>query len=131
MTKPTEGSNSPPKSRYDRCPFHTSFEYPTRAPHELSCEKLWSSYSASVALSGFVGGDVVPGPMPNEVLAVLNALRVPRRTEYDLTEAAARIAASDCPDAAGFARNNVLEPPGELDMLRLFEPTMDPDPATS
>ena len=43
-----------------------------------------------------------------------------RRTEYDFTEAAARIRSSGYPQADEFAGNNVLRPPSEAQMLAAF-----------
>jgi predicted phosphodiesterase len=43
-----------------------------------------------------------------------------RRTEYDFTEAAARIRSSEYPQADEFAANNVLRPPSEAQMLDVF-----------
>ena len=43
-----------------------------------------------------------------------------RHTDYDLESAAARIRATDYPDAAGFASQYVLNPPSEAKMLELF-----------
>jgi predicted phosphodiesterase len=43
-----------------------------------------------------------------------------RRTDYDRAAAAARIRATSYPGAEEFAARNVLEPPTERDMLRLF-----------
>jgi putative phosphoesterase len=43
-----------------------------------------------------------------------------RRTPYDLTGAADRIRATSYPQATDFAARNVLQPPSEEDMLRLF-----------
>ena len=43
------------------------------------------------------------------------------RTSYDRDAAAKRIRATAYPDAAGFAAGSVLEPPGEEEMLALFE----------
>ena len=43
-----------------------------------------------------------------------------RRTEYDLTDAAARIRATAYPDAEEFAAHNVLDPPSEDEMLEIF-----------
>ena len=43
-----------------------------------------------------------------------------RRTEYDLTDAAARIRATAYPDAEEFAAHNVLDPPSEDEMLETF-----------
>jgi predicted phosphodiesterase len=43
-----------------------------------------------------------------------------RRTEYDLTDAAARIRASGYPQADEFAGTNVLRPPSEAQMLEIF-----------
>jgi diadenosine tetraphosphatase ApaH/serine/threonine PP2A family protein phosphatase len=45
-----------------------------------------------------------------------------RRTEYDLDAAALRIRKTGYPPAEDFAANNVLAPPSEEKMLRLFEP---------
>ncbi len=45
-----------------------------------------------------------------------------RRTEYDLDAAAMRIRKTSYPGAESFAANNVLAPPSEEEMLRLFEP---------
>lgn len=44
-----------------------------------------------------------------------------RRTQYDLPAAAARIRATDYPGAVQFAEENVLKPPTEADMLRVFD----------
>ena len=43
-----------------------------------------------------------------------------RRTSYDLDAAAARIRATDYPDAENFAANYVLKPPSEAAMLDVF-----------
>ena len=43
-----------------------------------------------------------------------------RRTEYDLAEAAARIRASEYPQAGEFAEGNILRPPSEAQMLDVF-----------
>jgi putative phosphoesterase len=43
-----------------------------------------------------------------------------RRTEYDLAAAARRIRASNYPQAEHFAANNVLNPPGEQQMVELL-----------
>jgi putative phosphoesterase len=43
-----------------------------------------------------------------------------RRTSYDLAAAAARIRATDYPDAENFAANYVLKPPSEAAMLETF-----------
>jgi predicted phosphodiesterase len=43
-----------------------------------------------------------------------------RRTDYDLTEAAARIRATSYPKADEFAARNVLQPPSEQDILASF-----------
>jgi putative phosphoesterase len=44
-----------------------------------------------------------------------------RRTLYDLEDAAARIRASDYPQAQDFAENNVLKPETEAEVIALFE----------
>lgn len=44
-----------------------------------------------------------------------------RRTRYDLEAAAARIRASDYPQAEGFAAKYVLDPPSEAAMLEMME----------
>jgi predicted phosphodiesterase len=44
-----------------------------------------------------------------------------RRTRYDVESAARRIAATDCPDAAGFAEQFVLRSPAESEMLAMFD----------
>jgi putative phosphoesterase len=44
-----------------------------------------------------------------------------RRTEYDLEATAMRIRKTSYPEAESFATNNVLAPPSEERMLRLFE----------
>jgi hypothetical protein len=77
-----------------------------------------------------VGGDVFPGPMSNDALGCLLDLDIPqqfmgpdvelRRTDYDLTAAAARIRATDYPQAEDFAERNVLRPPSERDTLEMF-----------
>jgi putative phosphoesterase len=46
-----------------------------------------------------------------------------RRTEYDLTAAAARIRASNYPHAEQFATNNVLNRPTEQQMVEVFSKT--------
>jgi putative phosphoesterase len=43
-----------------------------------------------------------------------------RHTRYDLERAAERIRATDYPQASEFAAKNVLQPPSEEDMLRVF-----------
>jgi putative phosphoesterase len=43
-----------------------------------------------------------------------------RRTSYDLDKAAARIRATDYPDAENYAANYVLKPPSEAAMLEAF-----------
>jgi len=43
-----------------------------------------------------------------------------RRTSYDLTAAAARIRRTAYPQAEDFAARNVLQPPSEHDILRMF-----------
>jgi hypothetical protein len=43
-----------------------------------------------------------------------------RRTEYDFTEAAARVRGSEYPQADEFAGTNVLRPPSEAQMLEVF-----------
>jgi len=43
-----------------------------------------------------------------------------RRTAYDLEDAAARVRASEHPQAADFAAHNILQPPSEREMLELF-----------
>src|SRR3989442_9615664 len=43
-----------------------------------------------------------------------------RRTSYDLDAAAARIRATDYPDAENYAANHVLKPPAEAAMLEAF-----------
>ena len=43
-----------------------------------------------------------------------------RRTHYDYTQAAARIAATEYPFAEDFAANNVLQPPSEAAALEEF-----------
>ena len=43
-----------------------------------------------------------------------------RRTHYDLDKAAARIRATDYPDAENYAANHVLKPPSEAAMLEAF-----------
>jgi putative phosphoesterase len=45
-----------------------------------------------------------------------------RRTHYDLARAAERIRATSYPQAEEFAARNVLQPPSESEMLKLFEP---------
>jgi diadenosine tetraphosphatase ApaH/serine/threonine PP2A family protein phosphatase len=44
-----------------------------------------------------------------------------RRTLYDLQDAAARIRASDYPQAQDFAENNVLKPETEAEAIAVFE----------
>ena len=44
----------------------------------------------------------------------------PRHQRYDLEAAAARIRASDYPQAEAFAAGSVLQPPSETDMLKAF-----------
>ena len=44
----------------------------------------------------------------------------PRHTPYDLQDAAARIRATEYPEAAAFAARNVLQPPSEREMLETF-----------
>ena len=44
------------------------------------------------------------------------------RTDYDLEGAAALVRRTSYPQAAEFASRHVLNPPGEAEMLRLFEP---------
>jgi hypothetical protein len=44
-----------------------------------------------------------------------------RRTRYDVESAARRIAATDYPDAAGFAEQFVLRSPAESEMLAMFD----------
>jgi predicted phosphodiesterase len=46
----------------------------------------------------------------------------PRRTDYDLERAAARVRGTSYPGAAEFASRSVLRPPSEDEMLALFEP---------
>lgn len=46
---------------------------------------------------------------------------IPRRTPYDLEQAAARIRASGYPAAQDFADNNVLHLPSEAEAIELFE----------
>jgi hypothetical protein len=46
----------------------------------------------------------------------------PRRTDYDLARAAARVRETSYPGAAEFAARHVLRPPSEDEMLALFEP---------
>jgi putative phosphoesterase len=43
-----------------------------------------------------------------------------RHTRYDRTQAAARILATDYPQARDFAANNVLQPPSEAEALEVF-----------
>jgi putative phosphoesterase len=43
-----------------------------------------------------------------------------RHTDYDLTKAAARIQETNYPQAQNFADNNVLQPPSEEKMLKVF-----------
>lgn len=43
-----------------------------------------------------------------------------RHTTYDLTHAAERIRSTSYPQAAGFAARNVLQPPSQEEMLRVF-----------
>lgn len=43
-----------------------------------------------------------------------------RRTHYDLGQAAARILATDYPQAQDFAANNVIQPPSEAEALEVF-----------
>jgi hypothetical protein len=44
-----------------------------------------------------------------------------RRTRYDVESAARQIAATDYPDAAGFAEQFVLRSPAESEMLAMFD----------
>ena len=46
---------------------------------------------------------------------------VPRRTSYDLVQAAEQIRASGYPQAQDFADNNVLKPPTQAEATELFE----------
>jgi hypothetical protein len=46
-----------------------------------------------------------------------------RHTPYDLTKAAARIRATDNPQAEDFATRYVLQPPSEREMLEVFTNT--------
>ena len=46
----------------------------------------------------------------------------PVRTEYDLARAAALVRGTTYPQAEEFASRSVLQPPGEREMLSLFEP---------
>jgi hypothetical protein len=43
-----------------------------------------------------------------------------RQTDYDRRQAAARILATDYPQAEDFAANNVVQPPSEAEALDVF-----------
>ncbi len=43
-----------------------------------------------------------------------------RQTDYDRGQAAARILATDYPQARDFAANNVVQPPSEAEALEVF-----------
>ena len=73
-----------------------------------------------------VGGDVIPGPLPREILAALRELGIPvlylsgDGEREVLTRAAERIRATSYPQAEEFAARNILQPPSESEMLNLF-----------
>lgn len=74
--------------------------------------------SVRVVNAGSVG---MPFGAPGAYWLLLEpGLVEPRHTRFDLGAAADRIRATTYPQAADFARGNVLEPPSEADMLELF-----------
>ena len=52
----------------------------------------------------------------------------PRRTEYDVELAAARIAASDYVEVEEWVRQYVREPPSDAEALEVFTSLVDPLP---
>jgi predicted phosphodiesterase len=72
-----------------------------------------------VVNAGSVG---MPFGPPGADWVLLGPRVEPRRTSYDLDAAAARIRASDYPDAEAFAATSVLQPPSAAQMLDLFTP---------
>ena len=67
------------------------------------------------------------GP-PGAYWAVLGPHVELRRTPYDAAAAAARIAASGHPQGAKWAREQVLEPPGDAEALEVFRELVDASP---
>jgi diadenosine tetraphosphatase ApaH/serine/threonine PP2A family protein phosphatase len=51
-----------------------------------------------------------------------------RRTGYDVAAAAARIRSSECPDAAAWAQDFVIAPPGDAEALEVFSKLVGPLP---
>ncbi len=72
-----------------------------------------------VVNAGSVG---MPFGEPGAYWLLLGPEIAPQHTRYDLDEAAARIRASAYPQAEAFAAGNILRPPAEVDMLRVFTP---------
>jgi predicted phosphodiesterase len=71
-----------------------------------------------IANPGSVG---MPFGPPGAYWAIVDADGVHmRRTAYDLQDAARRIRATAYPQAESFAAQNVLQPPSEADVLRMF-----------
>ena len=72
-----------------------------------------------VVNAGSVG---VPYGEPGAYWLLLGPTVQLRHTRYDRTEAAARILATDYPEAHDFAANNVLQIPSEAEALAVFSP---------
>jgi putative phosphoesterase len=70
-----------------------------------------------VVNAGSVG---MPFGDPGAYWLLLGPDVAPQHTRYDLDAAAARIRASAYPQAEAFAAGNVLRPPSETDMLKVF-----------
>ena len=109
---------------------HTWGDGPT--PSWLEAWPGWAGMPASVEY-GALEAEAPPAPTEDPLSAAVRELKeclehyithrhevIVRRTQYDLDKAAARIRATDYPDAENYAANHVLKPPPEAAMLEAF-----------